>query len=408
MKRRDALGLMALGGIAGMTPWRVPAQEWRGLRGYIRTNWSRDPFAYGSYSHVAKGAGAAEIDALRAPVFDRLFFAGEATNPRYQSSVHAALESGWAAAGSILEGGHAQVGIIGAGMAGLTAAYRLSEAGVAVRVFEGRDRIGGRIWTDRSLGVAVDLGATWIHGPEDNPVAELADETGQPRIETEDDHVFRGGDGRRMMQLFAPGWIETMMIETAVAAPIENLNDAYYDSQDLPGEAGYAGPDVKFPGGYDGVLQGLKGGYDLLLSTPVRAVTLRDSGVVLGVADGEASFDAALVTAPLGVLKAGAISFSPALPVEKQRAIERLGVGLLDKLYLRFDAPFWDGESWIVTPENGLPRGQFNYWLNLHRYLGAPILLGLNASRAAHALAALPDDAILNRAAQTLDAAYPG
>lgn len=45
--------------------------------------------------------------------------------------------------------------VIGAGMAGLGAARTLHEAGYAVRVLEGRDRIGGRTHTDYSLGTAI-------------------------------------------------------------------------------------------------------------------------------------------------------------------------------------------------------------------------------------------------------------
>ncbi|HYO18719.1 MAG TPA: FAD-dependent oxidoreductase, partial [Dermatophilaceae bacterium] len=41
----------------------------------------------------------------------------------------------------------ARVVVVGAGLAGLTAAYRLHQAGVASRVFEARDRVGGRCWS---------------------------------------------------------------------------------------------------------------------------------------------------------------------------------------------------------------------------------------------------------------------
>ena len=39
--------------------------------------------------------------------------------------------------------------IVGGGVAGLTCAYRLQQAGIATRVFEASDRIGGRTWTLR-------------------------------------------------------------------------------------------------------------------------------------------------------------------------------------------------------------------------------------------------------------------
>jgi monoamine oxidase len=58
--------------------------------------------------------------------------------------------------------GDPHVVIVGAGLAGLTAAYRLSQAGVDVRVFESRDRIGGRCWTARGFAD----GQTAEHGGE--------------------------------------------------------------------------------------------------------------------------------------------------------------------------------------------------------------------------------------------------
>ncbi len=67
-----------------------------------------------------------------------------------------------------------KVVVVGAGMAGLFAAARLAESGAEVVVLEARDRIGGRIFTDRSLGVPVEHGANFIHGYHGNPVADLA------------------------------------------------------------------------------------------------------------------------------------------------------------------------------------------------------------------------------------------
>src|ERR1700679_1989687 len=54
--------------------------------------------------------------------------------------------------------------VIGAGMAGLTAARKLAEAGVEVLVIEAQDRIGGRILTEHVGGEAIELGAEFIHG----------------------------------------------------------------------------------------------------------------------------------------------------------------------------------------------------------------------------------------------------
>ncbi len=56
--------------------------------------------------------------------------------------------------------------IVGAGIAGLAAASRLSRAGLDVNIVEARDRIGGRIWTLRDPEIAhpVELGAEFVHG----------------------------------------------------------------------------------------------------------------------------------------------------------------------------------------------------------------------------------------------------
>lgn len=62
------------------------------------TRWSRDPFAHGSYSTNAVGSTRADRKALGRPVGERLFFAGEATEPDYSSTVHGAYRSGLRAA----------------------------------------------------------------------------------------------------------------------------------------------------------------------------------------------------------------------------------------------------------------------------------------------------------------------
>lgn len=67
--------------------------------------------------------------------------------------------------------------IVGAGLAGLTAADELSKAGYGVVVLEGRDRVGGRVKTTHIAGIAVDAGATWV-APHHTAVRELASRLG--------------------------------------------------------------------------------------------------------------------------------------------------------------------------------------------------------------------------------------
>jgi monoamine oxidase len=76
------------------------------------------------------------------------------------------------------DGIQADVCIVGAGFAGLTAAWRLAQAGRTVVVLEARDRIGGRVWTDPlSDGTPIDRGGAWL-GPGQDRLYALAAEMG--------------------------------------------------------------------------------------------------------------------------------------------------------------------------------------------------------------------------------------
>ena len=68
--------------------------------------------------------------------------------------------------------------VIGAGLAGLTAARALHEDGIPVTVLEARDRIGGRAWTTDVSGASVELGAWFMHGVVDSPLADFSDAQG--------------------------------------------------------------------------------------------------------------------------------------------------------------------------------------------------------------------------------------
>src|SRR4029077_20636395 len=71
-----------------------------------------------------------------------------------------------------------RVGVVGAGIAGLTVANALTHGGVECVVVEARDRIGGRLHTVDLAGSPVDLGGSWIHTPIGNPMRAFADQAG--------------------------------------------------------------------------------------------------------------------------------------------------------------------------------------------------------------------------------------
>src|SRR3954469_929503 len=78
----------------------------------------------------------------------------------------------------------ADVCVVGAGYAGLTAALRLHQAGRKVVVLEARDRIGGRIWTEPLPdGTPIDRGGAWL-GPRHDAALRLAGEFGVATYKT--------------------------------------------------------------------------------------------------------------------------------------------------------------------------------------------------------------------------------
>ncbi len=175
-------------------------------------------------------------------------------------------------------------------------------------------------------------------------------------------------------------------------------------------EEGHSGPDHLVLGGYDRLPASLADGLDVRLAWPVGQVRWGADGVELlpevtttGAPPAREPFDAVVVSVPLGVLQAGRPGFLPALPAGHRGAIERLGMGLLDKLWVRFDVPVRDGGEIVLSrlaPE-GTP---YIEWYDTFPLTGEPVLLALVGGRTALRMAALPDDAVLPLALDSLDA----
>jgi polyamine oxidase len=366
------------------------------------TRWRADPFALGSYSFLAKGSEPRDRDVLAAPGNGRLFFAGEATDRDFPATVHGALLSGRRAAEEILDNGAASVIVVGAGAAGLAAASMMAESGIDVRVLEARDRIGGRVWTDTSLGVPLDLGASWIHGTNGNPLSALADSIKAPRSVTNyENHLVRDAQGDVVEpQDFPRDFDDVTTIEHEYAADIGDLSPAADDEGDE-----FAGGDVIFPNGYLEVLNVLVDGFDVSLSTIVESIDTADGTAIVDAGEESFTADAVLITVPLGVLKSGNIEFMPPLGQDRQGAIDRLGMGLLDKVYLQFDEIFWEPEVDLIG-YIGPKRGRFAEWLNIAKYTGEPILLGFNASSAAEELETMTNEQVVAEAMTALRDMY--
>ena len=100
---------------------------------------------------------------------------------------------------------------------------------------------------------------------------------------------------------------------------------------------------VSSPNGYRDLAVWLaKGLSDVRLNTVVEAIEWGEEGVTIQLrGGGNISGSMAIVTVPIGVLKTGGILFDPPLPPWKQRAIHNGAMGVLEKMYLRWDKPWW-------------------------------------------------------------------
>lgn len=191
-------------------------------------------------------------------------------------------------------------------------------------------------------------------------------------------------------------------IEHEYAGALEDLSTWWWDE----GE-GYPGDDVLLVPGYVALVDGLADGVTVDTGVVVRTVSVDDEGVLVrDAAGGEHRADHVVVTLPLGVLQSGDVTFDPPLPEAKQTAIGRLGMGLLDKVYLRFPEVFWDADADAIGWASPDADGRWAEWLNVAKVTGEPVLLGFNAVGYAEQVEAMDDEEVVADAMAVLRTIY--
>lgn len=343
--------------------------------------------------------------------------------------------------------------VLGAGISGLSAARRLKERGFRnVIVLEARERIGGRIFTDRSTAVPFDMGAAWVHYADDptNPLLAMVKAVGLAPRATDWDALaaYDEASGRIPKTTLdaAKASIEGAMKEAArrvkalgdphvplepILAPLlaerfvgeapQRLMAflrAYYIENEYAADLDELGAyelalveSTKtkerdyLVGGYDKLLASLAQGLDIRLGAVVSRVKHDARGVTVETSKGTFTARKVVVTLPVGVLRAGAIAFDPPLPEKKQAALADIGVGDFEKVVMLWDDAFWPKTPHALGFASAEP-GASGLWLNVEAVAGAPALVAMATGRAARAASALSDDDVAARAVAQVRAMF--
>lgn len=351
--------------------------------------------------------------------------------------------------------------IVGAGLAGLAAARQLLAFGFKVIVLEGRNRPGGRVYTQK-MGqkgnyAAVDLGGSVITGIHANPLGVLARQLsiplhkvrdkcplynpeGQPvarEIDSKVEFIFNrlldkvtefrqimgecaaddislGSVLERLRQLYAVAtsteekqlldW-HFANLEYANAGCLSHLSAAYWD-QDDPYEMG--GDHCFLAGGNWRLIEALCEGVPIFYEKIVQTVRYSNEGVEVVAGDQTYQADMVLCTVPLGVLKKKTIKFIPELPERKLEAIGKLGFGLLNKVAMVFPYVFWgeDLDTFGCLSKNSSTRGEFFLFYSYHTVSGGSVLVALVAGEAARSFEYTHPSTLLHRVLSILRGIY--
>lgn len=316
-----------------------------------------------------------------------------------------------------------EVIVIGAGIAGLAAADELGRHGVRTCVLEARARFGGRILSHGGdWPVPVELGAEFIHGGN-GALSQLMDEEGLKTAPVQGDMwLFEHGTLRAVPDFWekmgriadripadarGASFADFLLgrgrelsaderelakhyVESFNAAPAQRIS-AHQLHED---RAGADAEQMRPVGGYARLVQTLR---RRLASEHVRVILHaevtevrweRGAAIVRVNSDGDDvsplhGAKAVVVTLPLGLLRAGAVTFTPALDERKTEAIAASGWGDVVRFTLRLKPDIWRDE--IVPAELRDERGAAFGFLNApHEKIpvwwtprpDAPVLIG--------------------------------
>lgn len=333
--------------------------------------------------------------------------------------------------------------VIGAGMAGITAARSLAQASLSVAVLEARDRIGGRIMTvDDFCEGPVEGGAEFVHGLSAATLPEVRaaglNLRGSPQMRRT---AFNLGGETRWLPIACmhPGtWAcAGMRGKIARSEPPDLSAREFMDKhgykgrarmltemtflQHLPGSADDVGVlglvddgvldlqtrfNNRIVTGYSSLPRSLAKGLDIRLESQVESVVWNAQKVTVRLKGGDEIEARALIsTLPIGVLKSDAVRFDPPLPDSKKWALSQMEMGPITKILMRFDQRFWP--RWMEMAASA--SGAVNlYWAVFRNVKDRPAALtGYCIGPRATKLSAESDDRVIEIVMDDLRRMFP-
>uniref|UniRef100_A0A7N6C2G6 [histone-H3]-N(6),N(6)-dimethyl-L-lysine(4) FAD-dependent demethylase n=1 Tax=Anabas testudineus TaxID=64144 RepID=A0A7N6C2G6_ANATE len=306
--------------------------------------------------------------------------------------------------------------VIGAGASGLAAARQLQNFGTQVVVLEARERIGGRVWDDSSMGLSVGRGAQIVNGCVNNPIALMCEQLGikMHKLGERCDLFQEGG------QVTDPAIDKRMDFHfNAILDVVSEWRKDKSQNQDTP--LGEKVQEVKknflqesgiqFSELEEKVLQFHLSNLEFACGSTLDQVQAIDySGDVVRVTSTNGSQWTAqkvLVTVPLTLLQKNLIQFNPPLSERKLKAIHSLGAGIIEKVALQFPCRFWDSKIQGADYFGHIPpgpdkRGMFSVFYDMDPQGKQAVLMSVITGDAVPAIRDMEDKEVVDECMKVL------